>query len=441
MAYHSQGEFYAGVPEHLVRRTVPRVSEWIVDLSAHHGAERRCLVTRIIDDLDAIAAVVTQRSESIFATAMRDRRDALREGFSGKCVMMTGGAGFIATQTLKQILPFGPQTVVVVDSDENRMAELIRTLRSAGLVPSGTRIEPRLVDITTPLVGRLMDEWDGVDICLQFAAAKHVRTERDPVSLLRMLQVNLLGTMDLTAALLEHFDRSSLFVVSTDKAADPSSFMGASKRLMEMAVLGTYPQSTTTRFANVAFSNGSLLESWILRLRQGQPLAVPADTWRYFVTPQEAGQLCALAATAPPGSVVVPDESVTGLVELSEALERVLATEGRRARFFTDESALEPAATGAATYPVVVSPRDTAGEKHSEKFVGDREDRQPWAPNLGLVHTAHHAAAALEFSEWLRSVIDDPKMPTDLADLARRMSSALPEFAHIASVKRLDDRI
>ena len=100
--------------------------------------------------------------------------------------------------------------------------------------------------------------------------------------------------------------------------------MGASKRLMEMAILGRYPKATTTRFANVAFSNGSLLESWVRRLREGQPLAVPEDTWRYFVSPHEAGQVCAIASVAAPGSIVVPDEAETGMVELEVALVRVL---------------------------------------------------------------------------------------------------------------------
>lgn len=445
MAYHSQSELFAEVlDDHLA-------STFEAHFTACEGApdaciacptdDWRCLLTRIIDDLDALACVVTQRSTSIFAAAMQERQDALRQAFSGASVMLTGGAGFIATQTLKQILPFEPETVIVVDSDENRMAELIRTLRSGGLVPIGTRIEPRLVDITTPLVARLMDDFDRIDICLQFAAAKHVRTERDVVSLLRMLQVNLLGTVDFTDALMQRFGDCSLFVVSTDKAADPSSFMGASKRLMEMAVLGTHPQGTTTRFANVAFSNGSLPESWILRLRQGQPLAVPADTWRYFVTPVEAGQLCALAATAPRGSVVVPDEDVTGLVQLSDALERVLATEGRHARFVDDEADLSRPTEDESGYPVVVSARDTAGEKHSEKFVGDLERRSPWLPNLGQVSATHDAAAALRFADWVRQIVIDPQTPTSLQDISDRLARALPEFAHISSSKRLDDRI
>jgi len=399
------------------------------------------IVQRVIDNVDLIAQTVTGRQESLFSEAMQQRETTLRRAFENKVVLLTGGAGFIATQTLKQILPFTPRAVVIADADENRLAELVRTVRSGGLVDPRTQLEPRLLDITTPMVHRLFTDIGTVDICLQFAAAKHVRTERDPVSLLRLLQVNLLGTMDFTAALQGHCPDAQLFVVSTDKAADPSSFMGASKRLMEMAILGTYPRATTTRFANVAFSTGSLLESWLIRLRLGQPLAVPADTWRFFVSPQEAGQLCALAATAPAGSVVVPDEQATGLVELQRALERVLATENLTAAQLRNEAALTEAAILDGFYPVVVTPRDTAGEKQAETFVGVGEHRDAWLPFLDTVRAVNQPEEANAFAAWLRGVIADPDGPLTLDSLGTAVSAALPEFTHVASSKRLDDRI
>ena len=153
-----------------------------------------------------------------------------------------------------------------------------------------------------------------------FAAAKHVRTERDPVSVLQMLNVNINGTLRSVEAVMSGNPEARVFVVSTDKAADPASLMGASKRLMEMVILGSYPQATTTRFANVAFSSGSLLESWLLRLARRQVLPVPADTRRFFVSPQESGQLCAIASAAPPGGVVVPEPGLIGSVDLLDAL-------------------------------------------------------------------------------------------------------------------------
>lgn len=396
---------------------------------------------RSIDDVDRMAAAVTGREQSIFQDALVQQWPALRERISGRTVLVTGAGGFIATATLRVLLSLQPATLVLVDIDENRLAELIRTLRTEHLVPAGTRVEPRLVDITTALFDRLLDSVPGVDTCLQFAAAKHVRTERDAVSLLRMMHVNVNGTLRVTRAVRDRAPAANVFVVSTDKAADPSSFMGASKRLMEMGALGINPSATTTRFANVAFSTGSLLESWLIRLRQGQPLAVPADTWRFFVSPQEAGQLCAIAATAPAGGIVVPDEAATGISELSAALHRVLAEVGVEPVLVTDEAQLHGAEVSADAYPVLVTPRDTSGEKQAEKFVGATERRAPWLPALGVLHSVTDADAALDFAGWVDSVVADPTRPVTIEDIAARMHAAVPEFRHQSSDKRLDDRV
>jgi len=398
-------------------------------------------VKRPIDDVDRLAAAVTGRSESLFRDALARQWEALEQRIAGRTVLVTGAGGFIATQTLRVLLSLQPANLVLVDMDENRLAELIRTLRTEHLVPAGTRVEPRLVDITTPLFDRLLDAVPEVDTCLQFAAAKHVRTERDEVSLLRMLHVNINGTLRVTRAMQERNPSAGMFVVSTDKAADPSSFMGASKRLMEIGVLGIDPAATTTRFANVAFSTGSLLESWLIRLRLGQPLAVPADTWRYFVSPQEAGQLCAIAATAPAGGIVVPDEDATGLSELRQALSRVLAQAGLEPLLLSDEAELRDVAVSPDAYPVLVTARDTSGEKQAEKFVGAAERRSPWLPALGVVSASGDTAAAMEFAEWVDDVVGDPLRPVTMQEVAARMHAAVPEFGHVAGDKRLDDRV
>lgn len=387
-----------------------------------------------------LAAVVTGRSTSLFDEAFDEVTAQLRENVAGKNLLFTGGAGFIGTQTLKVLLQFEPRSVVIADSSENMLAELVREVRSSGALTGATRIEPRLVDITGPLVDRLWEGLDPIDSTYQFAAAKHVRSERDPVSLLRMIQVNLNGTMRLTRSLVESSPNAKIFVVSTDKAADPSSLMGASKRLMEMAILGQYPVATTTRFANVAFSNGSLLESWVMRLREGQPLAVPADTWRYFVSPQEAGQVCAIASAAPAGSIVVPDEAETGNVELESALMAVLAHLGLDPVFVPEEEALDAARYGETEVPIVRSLRDTAGEKREEKFVATNDVRTDWLPNVGVVTTSHDAEAAEAMAAWVDVQINGDKALT-VADISDAVAEHVPEFRHISSAKRLDDRL
>ncbi len=391
--------------------------------------------------LDDLATAVTGRTTSLFEEAFEAVRTQLAERVTGKNLIFTGGAGFIATQTLKILLPFEPRVVTVVDSSENALAELVRDLRSTGQLRASTRIEPRLVDITSPLVDRLWNDLDPIDAAFEFAAAKHVRTERDPVSLLRMLQVNLNGTAQFTHSLVEANPDAEIFVVSTDKAADPSSLMGASKRLMELAILGTYPRATSTRFANVAFSSGSLLESWVIRMRQNQPLAVPRDTWRFFVSPREAGQICAIASVAGPGSISVPDEEATGLVELEAALERVLDASGMQPVRVSEAEALDGATFASDHVPVVVSQRDTAGEKRAEKFVAGGEERREWLPQVGLIATNNDPEPANQMREWVAGRITSatPELTVEL--IADAVRQALPGFCHITSDKRLDDRL
>lgn len=387
-----------------------------------------------------LASVLTGRPESLFAEAMAEVDNSISESVAGRNILLTGGAGFIGAQTLRVLLAYQPRSVTVVDTSENGLAELVRDLRSDGLLDTTIRIEPRLVDITSPLVDRIWDDLDSIDFAYQFAAAKHVRSERDPVSLLRMLQVNLNGTVNFTRSLIEANPDCGVFVVSTDKAADPSSLMGASKRLMEMAILGTYANATSTRFANVAFSSGSLLESWLLRLRSGQPLAVPRDTWRYFVTPREAGQICAISSVASPGSVVIPDEDLTGMVELETALIRVLGEFGRTPVFLSESEALT-AQVGPAETVVVRSERDTAGEKREEKFLANGEQRQDWLSNVRTIITDNDPSAALQVAAWIDHAVQNPAPRRTVDDISRTVAEYLPEFSHIRSDRRLDDRL
>ena len=258
------------------------------------------------DSVRELSEAVVGRPESFLADSTALLHDDLAERFAAKRVLILGGAGFIATQTLRHILRYEPSYVGIVDISENGLAESIRSLRSSELVPASTQLEPWLVDVSSPSLARLAEAVGEVDQVMNFAAVKHVRSERDLPSLLRMLQVNVLGSHLVARTFAASSPGARQFVVSTDKAADPANFMGASKRAMELAAAMACPWITTARFANVAFSSGSLLESWLRRLTNGQPLAVPADTWRYFVTPEESGQLCSLAAVAPAGSVVVP---------------------------------------------------------------------------------------------------------------------------------------
>jgi FlaA1/EpsC-like NDP-sugar epimerase len=393
-------------------------------------------------DIHQAAAAVTGRSTSLFAAPMEEMASEFDRLYPGARILVTGGAGFIAGQTLRTILPWEPARLVVVDTNENALAELVRDLRISSAVPAGTDLAPRLVDATSPLLQRLVQDEGPFDVVLAFAAAKHVRSERDAVSALHMLNVNINGTTNAVDAVVDTNPEARVFVVSTDKAADPASIMGASKRLMELAVFARHPAATTARFANVAFSAGSLLESWLVRMGRRQILPVPADTERYFVTPRESGQLCALAAAAPAGSIVVPDHAAISPTELQDALERLLTSLGFQAEISTgnDPSAARP---GESSYPVLVTPRDTPGEKQTEVFCGSDETLVPWITNLDHVLAPVDAGpAARELGVWVRGAIQNPlsERPS-LAQIVTVMAEVLPNMQHVAGSGGLDQRI
>ncbi|MCL1899335.1 MAG: polysaccharide biosynthesis protein [Promicromonosporaceae bacterium] len=396
-------------------------------------------MTKPTATLADLAQAVTRRTESVFAPAIADLAATAAATYAGARVLISGGAGFIGSETLKLILAHRPALVVIVDTWENGLAELVRQLRTTGAVDPTTRIEPRLVDATSPLVDRVIAEEGPFDVALAFAAAKHVRTERDVYSGLHMTNTNVWGTLRLLQAAHDGNPDCRLFMVSTDKAADPSSLMGASKRLMERAVFERLPQVTTTRFANVAFSNGSLLESWVRRLGACQVLPVPADTSRFFVQPVEAGQLCLASSLAPAGSIVVPTPGTVEDTNLEEALLRVLDCLGERHEYVADAAAA-PAVVARGAMPILRTVRDTAGEKQAEIFVGAGETAVPWLSNLERIDGPAERPAVGGALAWLAAAVAGETRPT-LSDLMAAVSAAVPEFSHVESDKRLDDRI
>lgn len=392
-----------------------------------------------VRDIENLSAAVTGRETSVFASALDVSAAAAKETYAGARVLVTGAAGFIGGQTLQLILRLAPSLVVLADTWENGLAETVRQLRTSGCVPQGTRLEPRLVDVASPLVERVIEEDGPFDVVLAFAAAKHVRSEREAASALHMLNVNVNGTLRVLSAAAAQNPACRLFMVSTDKAADPSSLMGASKRLMERAVFSRLSSATTTRFANVAFSSGSLLESWLIRLANGQVLPVPRDTSRFFVRPIEAGQLCLIASLAPAGAVVVPASGVVAETLLDEALVRVLDRLELRPAFTDDPDTARPAnEPGKVT--VLRTPRDTAGEKSAEVFVGTGETATPWRPGLEKISSGAANPSVGEMLGWISEAVAGRTRPS-LPEIIDRVHDAVPEFHHVDSLKRLDDRI
>lgn len=409
-----------------------------------------CLTDRIA----RLACAATGREISLFASDMSAQHDALRQAVTGRRILVVGGAGSIGSATIALLAGLDPAGLAVIDLNENNLTELIRHLRAR---PGGFRPELAVapIDYGSSLAAAWLAAQRPFDLVWSFAAMKHVRSERDPFSTLRLLDVNVAAAGRFLRACADHgHGRRGVFLVSTDKAADPVGLMGASKRAMEQ-LLWTRPglgRVTTTRFANVAFSDGSLPWGFLQRLAKGQPLAAPADVRRYLVTPEESGQLCLLAALAAPDRhVLIPRlDPARHTADFLHIAQVVLADAGLEPDWFDNEAdALEAVGTLAAVgtqpgrWPVLRTRADTAGEKTQEIFVADGETAIETGLDSALAIPARAipAQAVDELCAWIETAMSDRIAMPEQMSIIDRLRTVVPELRHAASVKSLDARL
>ena len=386
---------------------------------------------------------------SAFSAALAEdwtaRRGEIANQLGGARVLVVGAAGTIGAATVRLLLPFGLARLELVDIDENGLARLARDIRSRG---DDSAIGFNALDFAG-WPGLALAKWAGpFDLVLNFAAVKHVRSEKNLFTLLHMIDVNVVRQHRFADWLASERLATRHFVVSTDKAADPASFMGATKLLLEAAVFvasDRRPRASAARFANVAFSSGSLLESYVQRFAAGQALAAPSDTRRYFISARDAARICLLAQlTCPAGRIAIPRfDTGSGAVELAETAATFLRSQGRRAVFVdTPEEAAARAVRSGPDYPVLLTPRDTAGEKEIEVFRGAGEGAEP----LGL--TALEAVVPVPVDRGtleavlatLAAAVGGERATTS-AEVEAIIRGVLPGFRHIAAEARLDDRV
>ena len=285
---------------------------------------------KTLPDREKLDQAVTRRDRSYFAADIEGQTDHISAKLRGRRVLVVGGGGSIGSATTMLIAKYMPAAIHVVDISENYLAELVRDLRASSAELDRIDFRALPIDYGGPIMERYLGDAAPYDVVLNFAALKHVRSEKDIYSLLQMLDTNIVGHIRFKEWLARNGHGDGYFAVSTDKAANPVSLMGASKRLMEDVVFdiaaGKARTVTSARFANVAFSNGSLLQGFLHRLRNRQPLAVPRETKRYFVSQREAGELCVLAAFATPtGHIAIPKmDPDSELQYLDKIAERVL---------------------------------------------------------------------------------------------------------------------
>ena len=399
-------------------------------------------------DLNAfIASQITGRSRSLLADDLEARDAELREQLADRRVLVIGGAGTIGSSFIRALLPYRPAALVVVDINENSLTELTRDLRSReGMyVPDDYRTYP--ISFAGPVFEKLLAAEPHFHVVANFAAHKHVRSEKDHFSIEAMVRNNVIDAKALLDRLLAK-QPERFFCVSTDKAANPVNVMGASKKLMEEAILA-YSDAmtiTTARFANVAFSNGSLLFGFLERLMRRQPLSAPSDVRRYFVSPDESGQLCLLACVCgASGDIFFPKLGAEQMLTFSTIADRFLAAQGLSPKPYPTEQAARAAATTWAPgqpYPVYYFTSDTSGEKGFEEFYTDEEtlDLDSFT-HLGVIKDAPRPTLGeVERAiARLRDVFAQPHVSK--AAVVAAMTELLPGFAHLETGRGLDQRM
>ena len=395
-----------------------------------------------------ISETVIKRPYSMFYTDIEDNSDLLEKNISEKSVLVIGGAGTIGSSFVKEILKFRPDSLVVVDTNENALAELTRDLRSTrGMyVPNDYVTYP--MDFASPVFEKMFRNRGGFDIVGNFSAHKHVRSEKDIYSVEALLQNNVLHTKFLLD-LLSEFPPEEYFCVSTDKAANPVNIMGASKRIMEDVIFSYSDLFSvkTARFANVAFSNGSLPMGFLARIQKLQPLSAPCDVRRYFVSPEESGQICLL-------SCILGENRAIFFPKLEEAQMMTfdtIGTELLKAHGFevlecgSDEEAIDKAYAlkeGSNQYPVHYSISDTSGEKPFEEFVTDTEtaDYNRFR-SLGVI-TGKEIPNKGRIEKLFKNLNDVfKKVSATKEEVVEIMKDYLPNFEHIEMGKSLDSKM
>jgi FlaA1/EpsC-like NDP-sugar epimerase len=361
--------------------------------------------------------------------------------------LVIGAAGSIGQAVTREIFARHPKVLHAVDINENNLVELVRDIRSSlGYIKGDFRTFA--LDAGSLEFRALVDAEGPYDYVLNLSALKHVRSEKDPYTLMRMIQVNILNTL-LTIDLAKSFGAKKYFCVSTDKAANPVNMMGASKRIMEMFLLreGSQLPISTARFANVAFSDGSLLHGFNVRLQKLQPISAPNDVRRYFVTPPEAGQLCLLSTLLGDSrDIFFPKlNAELNLVTFADIAVRFLEARGYRARICQSEDEARQAVETSrknGQWPCYFFKSDTTGEKDFEEFFTATEQTDMGRfDSIGIVKNAATAEGAhldrfLENIERLRRRGAWGKQ--EIVDL---FIDLLPEFHHLETGKYLDGRM
>jgi len=387
------------------------------------------------------------RTAPLFDDDISSRRKELEALVSNSRFLVIGGAGSIGQAVTREIFKRNPLALHVVDISENNMVELVRDIRSTlGYIDGDFRTFA--LDCGSNEYRALMNASEGYDYVLNLSALKHVRSEKDPFTLMRLIEVNILNTIK-TVQMAKAQGAKKYFCVSTDKAANPVNMMGASKRIMEMFLMreSESVEISTARFANVAFSDGSLLHGFNQRFAKRQPISAPNDVRRYFVTPQESGELCLMSCLLGDNrDIFFPKLSEQlHLTTFSDIAERYIENLGYEPYHCSTEQEARDRSDeliASKRWPCYFFRSDTSGEKDFEEFFTDNEildmDR---FQNLGVIK--NEANFSSDMLDNFLEVIHDLRTQSawEKAPIVDLFNEMIPDFDHKETGKYLDGRM
>ena len=387
------------------------------------------------------------RTDPLFSEDISYVQDDLLRLVSSSRFLVIGGAGSIGQAVTKEIFKRDPLALHVVDISENNMAELVRDLRSSHGYISG-EFRTFVIDSGSREFDALVSSEGPYDYVLNLAALKHVRSERDPFTLMRMVQVNVCSTLS-TLSVVRSVGATKYFCVSTDKATNPVNMMGASKRIMELFLMReSLTQSVSmARFANVAFSDGSLLHGFNQRIAKRQPISAPNDVRRYFITQQESGELCLL-------SCLLGENRENFFPKLSDklnliAFSQIVVSYIRQLGYEPCECSTEDEARIRADeliskkkWPCYFFKSDTTGEKDFEEFFTEKEDLDmDRFKGIGIIRNTpiFDADGLTKFKIGIEEL--QASSTWSKSDIVSLFYDVLPNFAHKETGKNLDQKM
>lgn len=385
---------------------------------------------------------ITLRESSFFKNDLQKNQNYIAQQINGKNVFVIGGAGTIGSNYIKEILKFYPEKLFIADINENGLTELVRDLRSSDNynIPENFITYP--IDFGNKVFEKIFLNEGPWHVVANFAAHKHVRSEKDEYSIEAMLDNNLFKANKLLK-LLDKNKPEHFFCVSTDKASNPVNVMGASKKLMENLIMA-YSKNfkiSTARFANVAFSNGSLLDGYLQRIYKNQPLSCPSDIKRFFVSPEESGQICLLATfLSKSGEIFFPKFDFNkDQIYFKDITIKFIEALGLKPEICNSEAeAIEKCKISNKLYPVYFFDSNTSGEKPYEEFYTENEN-----PDFNSFESLGKISAeipdlntTLDSIENIKSIFESNQIKK--ADIVSKIKNYLPGFSHIETGKGLD---